>query len=549
LPSPSSPRFPARGGGPPWVAVLLSIASLCLPAAPHAQPSEAAIDTPAPPVPVVPLAPGQVQTLSVSDVSRVAVGDPAVADVTIVTQNQILLQAKQTGSTNLIIWDARGQSEFTIEVAPAGAKPSSIADQVTRLLEQLNLSTVTVNHQADKVFLVGEVASEAQQQQLEQVASMFGGVVFNLTTVRAPAALVEEPAPLIGLSVQVVEVNRTDIEKLGVGWSQSIALTETQPTASSVREQLFRIGQSAQRGSLVATLNALVQKNKARVLSEPKLVTASGKEASSFIGVEVPVIMATSFGTATSSVSASIDYRQTGVLLKMTPTLHSDGERITIRLTAEVSGIDTSVGLSVPVGSSTILVPGFKSREATTEVTAVSGESVVIAGLLEAEDSNAMSQVPALGNIPVLGRLFRSPELKSTQRELVLAVTPELVADEAQTTDRRLALEQALAVAEVTASVDDPRLRYALTIQDRIAKALRYPQRERELNIDGTVKLKLHLFADGTLGRAMVSESSGIESLDLEAVKAAESQSPYPGFPSQLSERELWLEVPIIFRP
>ena len=132
---------------------------------------------------------------------------------------------------------------------------------------------------------------------------------------------------------------------------------------------------------------------------------------------------------------------------------------------------------------------------------------------------------------------------------MVIAVTPELVADEAQTTDRRLALEQALAVAEVTASVDDPRLRYALTIQDRVAKALRYPQREKELNIDGTVKLKLHLFADGTLGRAMVSESSGIESFDLEAVKAAESQSPYPGFPSQLSERELWLEVPIIFRP
>jgi pilus assembly protein CpaC len=526
--------------------LLLSLTGLCLSAAPYAQPTDTAIEAPAP---IVPLAPGQVQTLSVSDVTRVAVGDPAVADVTIVSQSQILLQAKQTGSTNLIIWDTRGQSEFTIEVAPPGAKPSSIAEQVTRLLEQLNLSTVTVNHQADKIFLVGEVATEAQQQQLEQVASMFGGVVFNLTTVRTAEELVAEPAPLIGLSVQVLEMNLSDTEKLGVGWNQSIAFTETQPAASSLSDQLLRIGQSVQRGNLVATLNALVQKNKARVLSEPKLVTASGKEASSFIGVEVPVIMATSFGTATSSVSASIQYRETGVLLKMTPTLHPDGERITIRMTAEVSGVDTSVGLSVPVGSSTILVPGFKSREATTEVTAASGETVVIAGLLEAEDSDSVSQVPALGSIPVFGRLFRSPELKSTQRELVLAITPELIADEAQTADRRLALEQALAVAEVTASVEDPRLRYALNIQDRIAKALRYPQREKELNIDGTVKLKLHLFADGTLGRAMVAESSGIEALDMEALKAAESQAPYPGFPTQMAERELWLEVPVIFRP
>ena len=110
-------------------------------------------------------------------------------------------------------------------------------------------------------------------------------------------------------------------------------------------------------------------------------------------------------------------------------------------------------------------------------------------------------------------------------------------------------LRPKMAVAEVTASVDDPRLRYALQIQERIAKAMRYPQREKELNLEGRVKLKLHLFADGTLGRVTGSESSGVESLDLEALKAAESQAPYPGFPSQLVQKELWLEVPVIFRP
>jgi TonB family protein len=128
-------------------------------------------------------------------------------------------------------------------------------------------------------------------------------------------------------------------------------------------------------------------------------------------------------------------------------------------------------------------------------------------------------------------------------------VTPEILVDEAVKADHQLALEQALSVAEVTSSIEDPRLRYALQVQDRIAKALRYPEREKELNLEGTVKLKLHLFSDGTLGRAMVSKSSGIESLDAEALKVAESQAPYPQFPGQLPERELWLEIPVIFRP
>lgn len=194
-------------------------------------------------------------------------------------------------------------------------------------------------------------------------------------------------------------------------------------------------------------------------------------------------------------------------------------------------------------------MPGFKTRKTSTEVTTKSGETIVIAGLLQSEDSKSVSQVPGLGDMPVVGRLFRSPEVKSKNTELVIAVTPELKVDEGMEADRTFALEQALAVAEVTASVEDPRLRYALQVQDRIAKALRYPKREGELKLDGRVKLKLHLFADGTLARVMVAQSSGIEALDMEALKAAESQSPYPAFPTQMLERELWIEVPVIFRP
>lgn len=495
------------------------------------------------------LVPGQIQTVPVTNVLRVAIGEPTIADVTIVSPSQVLVQAKRLGSTNLILWDAEGQRQLLVSVVDP--KPELLSQELIPLLAQLNMPSVHVKVQSGKVFLTGEVAMQEQLDTLEQMVTAFQGLVVNLVTVTPTAPAPIEPPPLVKLSVQVIDLNRTDLEKLGVKWTESVALTESSMPAGSLSDHLMRIGQTVQRGALTATLNALVEHNRARLLSEPKLVTASGKEASSFIGVEVPVLTATTVGTGTGTVSAQIEYRQTGVLLTMTPnTIPNDPARkITTVVQAEVSSIDKTVGLNVPVGSQTVLVPGFKVRKANTEVTTTSGETIIIAGLLEAEDTHAVSQVPALGNIPVVGRLFRSPEAKETQRELLITVTPELMLDEGEETDRRLALEQALAVAEVTASVEDPRLRYALQIQDRIAKALRYPQREKELNIDGTVKLRLHLFADGTLGRAMVSESSGIESLDLEALKAAESQTPYPGFPSQLAERELWLEVPIIFRP
>jgi TonB family protein len=233
--------------------------------------------------------------------------------------------------------------------------------------------------------------------------------------------------------------------------------------------------------------------------------------------------------------------------LKITPEV-LEGQKITTSLEAEVSDIDTSVGLSVPVGTQTIIVPGFSVSKANTEVTVASGETIMIAGLLKVEETHNVSQVPALGSIPVVGRLFRSPETTAKQRELIIAVTPELMLDTGLTTDKTVALEQALAVAEVTASVEDPTFRYALQVQDRIAKSLRYPLREKELGMGGQVKLRLHLFRDGSLGRALVAESSGIESLDLEALKAAETQSPYPPFPSDLLQQELWLELPVLFR-
>ncbi len=508
----------------------------------------------------------QVQAVAANELQRVAIGDPEIIDVTIVSPTQMLIQAKQIGSTNLIVWDAQGERHLQVTVVDP--KPEAVSKQLKELLQQINLPSVGVRLESGRVFLTGEVDTDAQLSSLEQTASAFQDTVINLVTVRSTAPPSVDTPPLVKLTVQVIDLNHSDLEKMGVKWPESIGFMEQSLVVGPGGElksnealigkpgsladrvgEAFKIGRLARLPNSSFALNILLQQGKARLLSEPKLVTASGKEASSFIGVEVPYVTTTTAGTGSGIVSATIAYRQTGVLLKMTPTvINADQEpKITIIVEAEISGIDKTVGLNLLSGTQSVLVPGFKVRKASSEVTTDSGETILIAGLLESEDSKTVSQVPGLGGIPGFGRLFRSPEIESKRRELIIAITPELVGDVAKDTDHQMALEQALAVAEVTASVDDPRLRYALKIQDRIAKALRYPQREKELNIDGTVKLRIHLFADGTLGRAIVSESSGIESLDMEALKAAESQAPYPGFPSQMSERELWLDMPVIF--
>lgn len=492
------------------------------------------------------MAPGEIVTMPVNEIQRAAVGDPAIVDVTVISSNELMLQAKKAGASTLLFWDRGGQHMARVEVALK--RPEAIAAKLQRVITEMRFPDVRVVREDETVMLVGEVPTVEDEARLQVALVPFKDQVVNLIRTTPTPVPREVAGPLVALSVQVVELNRSDLEQLGVKWSESFGLSEAAVTDATIKESFLRWGTNAGRTELSATLNALVQKKRARLLAEPKLVTASGKEASSFIGVEVPVINATSVGTGGGSVSASVDFRQTGVLLKMTPTVLAD-EQIKTVVEAEVSSVDTSVGLNIPVGSDTVLVPGFSVRKTSTELTTASGETILIAGLLQAEDTNNIDQVPALGSIPVLGRLFRSPTVKTTERELVIAVTPELLAQKGSDTDRTLALEQALASAEVVASVEDPRLRYALAVQDRIARALRYPSREKETGMAGTVKLRLHLFSDGTLGQVVVTQSSGVEALDMEARKIAESQAPYSTFPSELRERELWLQIPVVFRP
>jgi len=490
---------------------------------------------------VVQLVVGELRPMSMDTPSRIAIGDPKICDVTIVSKSELMLQAKALGTTNLVVWDRNGQHVARVNVIKEAV--TKTVEELTRMLDQLNLTDVHVREEDTNVFLTGTVATPEDLANIEQIISPYPDVKNLVSTLPALPPPVAPPLPMIRLAVQMIELDHDFLERVGVKWNPTIGFTEAPPPAVSYSEPRevrlsapFRVG-TLTRTAFAQTVNFLVQKNKARILAEPTLVTTSGKQATSFMGSSIPFITG-------AGIDIVVEFKEVGVKLTMTPTILESDQKISTVVNADIT--EVSLANSLQLAGNTI--PSLLKRNASTEVTTSSGETIVIAGLTQQKDEESVGQVPGLGSMPVVGRLFRSPETKSNHIELMIAVTPQLKVDEGQAMERTFALDQALSTAEVTSAVNDPRLRYSLQIQDRIAKALRYPQRERELSIDGRVKLRLHLFADGTLGRVVVAESSGSESLDAAALKAAESQAPYPAFPSQIAERDLWLELPVLFR-
>ncbi len=499
-------------------------------------------------------APGDVRTVHVSALERVAIGNPEVVDVTVISEDDLLVKALTTGFTNLIIWEEGNQREIPIEVVDN--RPLDISKEVQAFVDKEGFQNVSVDLRQGQVYLYGEVDNDKRFQKLDQYASMFPNIVVNLVTLgEDPADL--RPDPLIKLAVQVVEVSRDSLDQLGIAWNQSLAVTEEIMNPASLSDTLLRIGETVSRTNLSAALNALIQNNKARLLSEPKLVTTEGKQATTHVGVEVPVLETASVGTGSGTNTISIEYKEVGVMLTMTPYVKEiDGEKaILTALEAEVSSIDTSVGLSVPVSGQSILVPGFKVRRAQTEVTTVSGNTIVIVGLLEVEDNDSVASVPGLSRVPVFGRLFRNPTIETSQREMVIMITPELI--EVQTSlarARNEAYHEAVAKASEKVTIvpneQDPLLAYSRQVQGSIASELVYPEEALPLDSARMVRLRLHLTKDGGLLEPVkVVRSSGIERLDDLVLSVANQQSPYPAFPQEIQDSDLLLEVPIVFHP
>jgi len=299
------------------------------------------------------------------------------------------------------------------------------------------------------------------------------------------------------------------------------------------------------------------------VLSKPKLVVTSGKEANLLVGGEIPVTETTT--TSGGNVATDVTFKDYGVGLNIKPTIIG-GNKINVNLRIEVSDVDS--------GNSVGGNPAFTSRNTESELVLNDGQTVVFAGLIKKNEGDTVTKVPFLGDIPLVGLLFRKKTIPSnTETELVIMLTPTILRQEehkssdqygvstaeikTEPKDQKMVSSQMSSPASI-ASIGNQAMMtqtyvpqevvpYARIVQQKIAQRVIYPEKARRYGWQGTVKLALHLLGDGSLASATIRESSGYDLFDRDALNVAKDLAPYSGFPAETGLQDLTLTIPIVY--
>jgi pilus assembly protein CpaC len=366
---------------------------------------------------LVELGSGKSQVLDVKyPYSDLMLADPRIADIIPLSNHTIYIVAKALGSTSLSVYGPgrRLVAAVNLVVGP------DLEGFKLRLHEILPDETdITVRPANQSIIMTGTVSNPVALGQAVQIAELYApGKVINMLGV--------EGTQQVMLSVRFVEMERTDAKNLAVtlGGSTSnkggtsFTTGFGQPLAGAYGTAALSFTTGA--GNLSLAIDALETKGVAKTLAEPTLVAMSGDTASFLAGGEVPIPTAQAGAVGAAAITVTLE--QFGIGLAFTPTLLSGGV-INLVVKPEVSSLDPANG--VTVGG--FVVPGLKVTRASTTVELRDGESFTIAGLLSDSYSNNINQFPFLGDVPVLGALFRSPNFTSDKTELVIVVTPHLV--------------------------------------------------------------------------------------------------------------------------
>ena len=384
---------------------------------------------------------GQSRILSTPwPVKRLSVTDPAIADVDLTTPSRLQIKGKSVGMTELTIWSERGESwQAKLEVK---ADVSRLQDQMRKLFNNDSLQVTQVD---DVIAIKGTLAQTEDVAQLRQFLKLSDLRYLDLTTV---AGLQQ-----VQLQVKVAEVSRTALRLLGVnmfyGGNQWFGGTQIGSSAGPFTPMNVGIPSgtpisAAGSGNLpfqalsdisvpqAATLfagfpssdlqvfvQALSENQYLRILAEPTLVARSGQEATFLAGGEFPIPIANQNG---GSTQISIEYKNFGVQLRFLPTVMGNG-KIQLKLTPEISQL-SDVGAVVVLGTR---VPSLLTRRVQTSLDLQSGQTFVIAGLINQTDSAQASRIPGIGDMPVIGALFRSVRYQRNDTEMVVICTASLV--------------------------------------------------------------------------------------------------------------------------
>jgi len=368
---------------------------------------------------------GKVVTLS-GEASNVFVADPKVAEVRPASPSTLFVFGVGPGHTSVAALDATGHvvSQFDVTVLPSQFNSSQAQAAINRMIPG---SHVSVQPEAKGLLLTGRVDSPEDAARAVAIARGYlgsGDGLENQITVQSSMQ--------VTLQVRIAEMSRQVVRNLGVNWQAlgTIGSIGALPalTLNANANLLSCTAQGAMSGNITlcpggnfnGVIDALAQDNLAHILAEPTLTVMSGQPASFLVGGEFPI------PTAQQNGSISVSFKNFGVTLSFVPTVFSDG-RINVHVAPEVSTTSNQNAVQVAAGTSSYIIPSLVVQRAETTVELGSGQTFAIAGLLQDVVTHNTNGLPFLGDVPILGPLFRSDAFNRQQTELVILVTPFVV--------------------------------------------------------------------------------------------------------------------------
>ena len=356
------------------------------------------------------------------DITRIAVTNPAVADAVVVKSREVLVDGKSAGTVSLIVWGAGERRHFDV-----------VVDKGVTTLEQnfqqlFPGEAITVSVTDDAAILSGAVSSNDVMLRAGELAKAAMPKLNVINMLQLPSG---SPSKQVMLQVRFAEVNRNALQQSGlalVANRQNIAgrtTTQQFPAPDFDNDVLeftdfLNIFLFQRNQGIGGVLKALQGRGFLQSLAEPNLIAMHGQKASFLAGGEFPIPIVQSVASGQNSIT--VIFKEFGIKLNFTPTI-LDENHIRLELEPEVSSLDFSSGIQIEG----LLIPGLRVRRAKTVLELRDGQSFALAGLIDNSEQVNLSKVPLLGDVPILGELFKSRSFQRNETELMFLVTVKLV--------------------------------------------------------------------------------------------------------------------------
>ncbi len=379
---------------------------------------------------------GEIKILEVGAVERVAVGKGSLISTTLLDNGQLLILAEEEGETSVHLWYTDG-AESDLKVHVLLKDQDRIVHELTVLLEDFR--NIEVRKVGEKVFMTGSIP-KADEAILATIKEAYKDVIDLTRKLEAanPIQFPQSQNKMVYMDVKITEFNISKLRQLGIDWSDAVAGPSAGVVADAVDNKLFRATQDAllipsfsgtlspdlQISSIMkngpigyfglvseitSRINILESTGDAVILAEPKLSSRSGGTAEFLAGGEIPIVTTGNLG------SSNTEFKEFGIKLNISP-LVDDEDTVMAKVATEISAVDASNA----VGG----VPAFITRRTSTDVFMRDQETLVMSGLIDRDISENIEKIPLLGDIPVLGNLFKSTNWNNNKTELVIFVTP-----------------------------------------------------------------------------------------------------------------------------